>query len=197
MFWLHCAITLHPRYHCYPALYQKWSDQQLDGSASHPFSTTFSSPPAFKHDIPTFCLSSPTTGLQNHDLNQIDHRLMVSWISTKIQQIYRKVYVLEVLNSNAPTPESMPVSLSYPLNYPFKLIDSPTGESENPVAAKWEEKLLQRSRTPNTTALRTTALFIPSTLFYPLRRKIPAWEHELKQGLKLLKSPEFPLLPVK
>ena len=78
-------------------------------------STTLSSTPAFKHDIPTFCLSSATTGLQNHDLNQIDHRLMVSWISIKIQQIYRKVYVLEVLNSNAPTPESMPVSLSYPL----------------------------------------------------------------------------------
>ena len=113
--WL--CFVINPPPSGYPTPYHKWSDQQLDSSASHPpfMSTTLSSTPAFKHDIPTFCLSSPTTGLQNHVLNQIDHRLMVSWISIKIQQIYRKVYVLEVLNSNAPTPESMPVSLSYPL----------------------------------------------------------------------------------
>ena len=71
-----------------------------------------------QRDIPTFCSSSPTKGLQNHNLNQINHGLDGDH-ETKIQQIYREVYVLEVLNSNAPTPESMPVSLSYPLNDPF------------------------------------------------------------------------------
>ena len=64
-----------------------------------------------QRDIPTFCSSSPTKGLQNHGLNQINHGLDGDH-ETKIQQIYREVYVLEVLNSNAPPQESQPVSLS-------------------------------------------------------------------------------------
>ena len=38
--------------------------------------------------------------------------LLLTFFLPPIQQIYRKVYVLEVLNSNAPPQESMPVSLS-------------------------------------------------------------------------------------